>query len=240
MHNKNFLTVSDGTKIYYRVFGQGKPILFLHGNGGSSRYFTNQARFFKDYYELLFMDSRGHGYSGNESSVLTFEQMTEDLKELLDFLGYKKISILGFSDGANLAMIFAKTYPQMVDKLILNAGNIKFNQTKFISRVFVYVWYFTSLIFSPFSLFFKRGLLNSRLLLKDLNIDEKDLSKFSFKTLVLVGGLDLIKESHSKEIASLIPNSKIVEIKWHGHNVAKTNSKLYNEAVLNFLKEDSD
>ena len=71
------------------------------------------------------MDSRGHGASGSGEHGLSFEMMAEDLKTVLDTLGVKKAHFLGFSDGGNLAIKFALTHPEYIDKLILNAANVE-------------------------------------------------------------------------------------------------------------------
>lgn len=53
--------------------------------------------------------------------------MAKDLKEVYGILGIKKAHILGFSDGANLALVFNKAYPDLVDKLVLNSPNVRFD-----------------------------------------------------------------------------------------------------------------
>ena len=66
---------------------------------------------------MIFLDSRAHGRSTNGSEVV-FRLMAKDTKEALDALGIGKTSIVGFSDGANLAMAFASRYPHAVNKLV--------------------------------------------------------------------------------------------------------------------------
>ncbi|MCC9684230.1 alpha/beta hydrolase, partial [Streptococcus agalactiae] len=54
---ENWLHTKDGSDIYYRVVGQGQPIVFLHGNSLSSRYFDKQIAYFSKYYQVIVMDS---------------------------------------------------------------------------------------------------------------------------------------------------------------------------------------
>ena len=126
MKKNGYVTVKDGTKIFYTIFGSGEPVLFLHGNGGSSHFFQYQVASFKKAFQLVFLDSRGHGRSTNCGDHLDFDLMAEDTKESLDALGLHKVSIVGFSDGANLAMVFAARFPDYVQKLVLNSGNLFF------------------------------------------------------------------------------------------------------------------
>lgn len=67
---------------------------------------------------MIFLDSRAHGRSTNGGEALNFRLMAKDTKEALDALGIGKTSIVGFSDGANLAMAFASRYPHAVNKLV--------------------------------------------------------------------------------------------------------------------------
>ena len=67
--------------------------------------------------------------------------MAEGTREVLDALGFHKVSIVGFSDGANLAMVFATRFPNYVEKLVLNSGNLFFKGTKWYSRILSYIQY---------------------------------------------------------------------------------------------------
>lgn len=240
MDKKIFIEMKDGTKIYCRRIGAGEPLIFLHGNGSNSRFFVKQVETLKEHFSLYFIDSRSHGHSDNNTDYLSFEQMSGDLLEVLDYFKLDKVNILGFSDGANLAMVFAKEHPERINSLILNAGNIKFSGTKLISQILSYLQYYFSFILYKFFDAFKNFYLVSSLLVRDLNISEEELRNFKFPCLILVGSRDLIKSCHSRYISKLIENSKFVEVKGHGHSLARTNHRYYNEIIINFLKENHE
>lgn len=82
-------------------------LVLLHGNGGNCKNFKNQIPFFSKKYKILAIDSRGHGESGFGRKCYFSWCYGYGLENLCDYLGYKKINILGFSDGANIAMMFA-------------------------------------------------------------------------------------------------------------------------------------
>lgn len=236
MKDSGYFTMTDGTEIYYRRMGAGEPVLFLHGNGGSSRFFKYQVPFFEPYFQLILLDSRAHGRSGNGGEVLNFRLMAKDTKEALDALGIEKTSIVGFSDGANLAMAFASRYPQTVNKLVLNSGNLFFSATKFFSRVTSYLQYGVGTFLNAISNRFKDVHLKAKLLVKDPDISEDALRRLTCSTLVIVGARDVVETSHSKYIAFLIPDCCYVEVAGAGHRLAKTHAKVFNEIVINFLK----
>ncbi|MEJ8786482.1 alpha/beta fold hydrolase [Peptoniphilus sp. HCN-40583] len=236
MKTSGYLTMADGTDIFYSVIGEGKPVLFLHGNGGNSRFFRYQVAPFKHYFQLIFLDSRAHGKSNNWGEQLNFRLMARDTKEALDALGVEKTSIVGFSDGANLAMAFAALYPEVVSKLVLNSGNLFFSGTKLIGRITSYMQYAFGAALNMISEKFKDTRLKAKLLVKDPDISEGALRHLRCPAMVIVGARDVVETAHSKYIASLIPNCRYVEVAKEGHRLARTNARVFNQIVINFLK----
>ena len=104
--------------------GYGAPLILLHGNGESSGYFVNQIDRFANEYRVIAVDTRGHGASPRGNKPFTLETFADDLKNLLDSLNIEKANILGFSDGGNIAVIFALKYPERVASLVLNGANL--------------------------------------------------------------------------------------------------------------------
>lgn len=236
MKTSGYLTMADGTDIFYSVIGEGKPVLFLHGNGGNSRFFRYQVAPFKHYFQLIFLDSRAHGRSNNRGEQLNFRLMARDTKQALDALGVEKTSIVGFSDGANLAMTFAALYPSYVNKLVLNSGNLSFRGTKLFSRILSYVQYGVGIALNKLSGKFKDVKLRAKLLVNDVDLPEEELRQLNCMSLVIVGAKDVIETSHSKHIASLIPDCRYVEVADQGHNLARTDAESFNDIVIDFLK----
>ncbi|MDY3117933.1 MAG: alpha/beta hydrolase [Peptoniphilus sp.] len=236
MKTSGYVSMADGTKIFYTLFGFGAPVLFLHGNGGSSRFFRYQVASFQEQFRLIFLDSRAHGRSTNRAETLDFELMARDTKAALDALGISRTSIVGFSDGANLAMTFADLYPSYVDKLVLNSGNILFRGTKLYSRILAYIQYAWGTLLNKLSEKFKDTRLKAALLLEDVDLPAGGLGNIACPTMVIVGSKDVVALSHSKYIASLIPDCRFVEVKNQGHNLARTNADAFNRIVIRFLK----
>lgn len=236
MKTSGYLTMADGTDIFYSVIGEGKPVLFLHGNGGNSRFFRYQVAPFKHYFQLIFLDSRAHGRSNNRGEQLNFRLMARDTKQALDALGVEKTSIVGFSDGANLAMTFAALYPSYVNKLVLNSGNLSFRGTKLFSRILSYVQYGVGIALNKLSGKFKDVKLRAKLLVNDVDLPEEELRQLNCMSLIIVGAKDVIETSHSKHIASLIPDCRYVEVADQGHNLARTDAESFNDIVIDFLK----
>ena len=111
-------------KLNFTQKGEGEPLILLHGNGEESGYFKNQIEEFSRHFKVIAVDTRGHGSSPRGEGPFSLSRFAEDLKSFMDEQNIPKAHILGFSDGGNIAMLFALKYPERVDKLILNGANL--------------------------------------------------------------------------------------------------------------------
>ena len=105
--------------------GSGFPLILLHGNGENSSYFSHQIDEFARKYHVYALDTRGHGNTPQGSKPFTIRQFADDLLEFMNEHEIQRANILGFSDGGNIALIFAMKYPDRVHKLIVDGANLK-------------------------------------------------------------------------------------------------------------------
>jgi len=214
--------------------GYGAPLILLHGNGESSGYFVNQIDRFANEYRVIAVDTRGHGASPRGNKPFTLETFADDLKNLLDSLNIEKANILGFSDGGNIAVIFALKYPERVASLVLNGANLFPSGLKSSFLIPVKVLFAVFSLLSHFSRRAKRRSELLYLMAKQPNIQPERLSSIKCPVLVIAGTQDVIKEKHTKLIAASLPDSSLCFLKG-GHSIAKTNSLEFNSAVEKFL-----
>lgn len=234
---KKVLITTDNSLIYYEIAGKGFPLFFLHGNGGSGKYFERQVPIFSRYFTVFTVDSRGHARSTNNSSTLTFDQMAEDLYLIMEQEHVAKANIIGFSDGANLAMVFAKKYPKKIQRLVLNAGNTVVTGVRLPIRMVTTIQYIFLKFLTIINKKAQKQLLTVRLMMHDIGVSESDLQKLSAKTLVIVGKYDIIKRVHSIYLAKEIPNASFVIVPNQGHSFAKRDPETFNREILSFLQE---
>lgn len=229
---------SGSASIYYELYGDSKEVIvLLHGNGGNCKNFKNQIPFLSKKYTVLAIDSRGHGESGFGENAISLGAMAMDLENLCDYLGYRKINILGFSDGANIAMMFAIKNPDMVDKLILVGGNLKFSGLTLTTGTMILLGYISSCLLSKID---KRLTSNKEmfaLMVKEPNLKPKMLNVIKSKTLVINGNRDMIKTSHAKTIAENIPNAELKIVKGDHFYLFKKPEE-FNSLVMNFLQNE--
>ena len=220
----------------YVEAGEGFPLVLLHGNGEDYTYFKRQMEPFSQQYRVIALDTRGHGKSPRGTAPFTLEQFAGDLKEFLDQRGITKCHLLGFSDGGNIALLFALRYPQYVEKLILNGANLTPAGVKLSTQLPIAAGWCARGVCGLFSKKAKANWEMLNLMVTQPHIRPQTLEKLAVPTLVIAGERDMIKEKHTRLIAASLPNSKLVILPGD-HFVARRNWQQFNPAVQAFLAE---
>ena len=105
-------------KLFYRKFGEGPPLVILHGLYGSSDNWVSIARGISGYYTVYLPDQRNHGQSP-WSDINDYDSMSIDLFEFVSGLGLNKFFLAGHSMGGKTAVNFAIKWPEMIDGLLI-------------------------------------------------------------------------------------------------------------------------
>lgn len=220
---------------YYTEKGSGEPFILLHGNGESCDYFRGQIDTFAKQYHVYAVDTRGHGKTPRGDMPFTIRQFADDLLHFMDDHQIEKAHLLGFSDGGNIAMVFAIQHPERVLRLILNGANLNPNGVRRSTQIPIDIGYRIARRFSDKSDSAKLNAEMLGLMVNDPNVKPEDLNAIQAKTLVIAGTKDMILESHTRLIAAHIPDSQLVFING-SHFIANKKPIEFNQAVLNFLK----
>jgi pimeloyl-ACP methyl ester carboxylesterase len=116
----------NGAKIYTESFGQGSPVLFLHGG---LMFFDNayakQRDYFAAHHRVIGIDQRGHGHSPDGSWQLSYQLMADDTAAIIQKLKVGPVDVVGHSDGANIALILARDHPELVRRVVISGGNLR-------------------------------------------------------------------------------------------------------------------
>lgn len=232
--NGKYLDI-NGVKLYYEIYGEGEPLLMIHGNGGSFICFENQVSEFSKHFKVILVDCRGRGNSSYQKGVeLTFDLQVDDINLFLDKLNIQKTNILGWSDGGIIGLLLALKHPEKVAKLVTSGANI-FPEG---------VVYFDEMKKTTIELESKNKNHENDLALDLNNLDLNypnlkfsDLNAIKSKTLIIAGDHDVIKGEHTLKMYESIPNAQLAILPNSSHSALIENSKLFNEIVLPFLKD---
>lgn len=223
-------------QLYHTETGTGEPLVLLHGNGEDGSYFVHQIEFFSRRCRVIAVDTRGHGKSPRGGAPFTIRQFAEDLKEFLDERGIQQADLLGFSDGGNVALIFAIRYPERVRRLILNGANLDPAGVKPTVQIPIVLGFRVASLFAKKSAGAKQNAEMLGLMVKDPMIPAEELGKVTAPTLVIAGTRDMIRESHTRKIAEALPNAKLAILPGD-HFIANRNPEEFNRVVEAFLTE---
>jgi len=105
-------------KLFFRHMGKGNPVVILHGLLGLSDNWVTFGRQLASDFEVFIPDLRNHGQSPHDP-VFNFTVLVEDLHELIEDQGLKKVNLIGHSLGGKIAMFFTLEYPDLLDKLVV-------------------------------------------------------------------------------------------------------------------------
>lgn len=222
--------------LYYRSYGDGVPLIMLHGNMQSAKLFHKQLVFFTDTCRVITIDSRGHGKSSHGKKRLSINLMAEDIITVMNELGIEKAAFIGFSDGANIALKIACHHPHNVLAMILIGANTKADGLKSFIRIPAKIGY-AFLRCISFCSFFNRMAQKLSLIVNSPNISQDHLDAISIPSLFIAGSRDVIKEEHTKHIAEQVSSSKLYIVKDGGHNLLKQKPDEINEVMKKFLQD---
>ena len=250
---------SDGLKLRYFECGEGEPLILIHGLGESIEGWTFQYDEFSKHFRVIALDLRGFGMSDVPESIAV-EDFARDVKNLMDYLGLDKANLLGLSMGGVVCLEFYRKYPGMVKSLILANTLHKLPEEAkpmFEQRLKLLE---SSPDMSQIAEFIaEMSIHQDRKDLKDMvrttirknNKEfytmvtaeigrvnyESLLPQIKVPTLVIVAEYDITTPpALGREIARLIPSSKIVEVRNSAHLAKLENPEEFNRYVVEFLK----
>ncbi len=233
----------NGISVHYAVYGQGSPVILLHGGLANLDYWGHQIAALKSRHMVIAMDSRGHGRSTRDARPYGYDLMADDVVGLMDVLKLPKADIVGWSDGAILGLDLAIRYSNRVSKVFAFAANtvpsgvnddVEKNPTfgAFIKRARQeYEKY--SATPREYDLFLEQI---SKMWASEPNWTDAQLKAITAPVLVVDGDHDeAIKREHTEYIAATIPGAGLLILPNASHFAFLQDPDLFSYAVLHFL-----
>jgi pimeloyl-ACP methyl ester carboxylesterase len=228
-----------GIKMYTEAYGQGHPLLFIHGNGGSGGNFFKQVPYFSKKYKVIIADSRAQGKSADRDDSLSYEMMADDYAALLDAMKIDSAYVVGWSDGGINGLLMAIRHPQKVKKLAITGANLRPDNSAIPQELLdILVPVYDGLKNKTD----KNEMENAgyklvKLLIEQPHIPLTDLQKISCPTLVIGGDHDVIKEEHTMEIYKNIPKAYLWILPNSGHSTPIKYADEFNRKISEFFSK---
>jgi pimeloyl-ACP methyl ester carboxylesterase len=233
----------NGIELYYAIYGEGPPLILLHGGLANTEYFGNQIPVLAKQYTVIAVDSRGHGRSGRDAQPYSYGLMASDIVALMDYLKIPKASIVGWSDGGILGLDIAMNHPDRLDKLFAFGGNTNVAGLKpNIDKDPVFGKYienagkdYARLSKTPTEYdAFVTQIGQMWATQPDYKPDQ--LAKIKAPVAIADGEHDeAIRQEHNEEMAKAIPAAKLVILPGVSHFAFLQNPEQFNKAVLDFM-----
>jgi len=245
----------NGLNMYYEEYGNGIPLILLHGGVATSHMWQPFVSTFIPHFRVITPDCRAHGKTNNPAGELSYQLMADDVIAFIQALNLTKPLIFGYSQGGQIALNIGIRYPNLIGPLVIGGVSYKFSQT-------YHNWLIASGFESPGIVNIERiqretpqfvdemkkehfraddpdywqTLLKqvSPMWWKPLDYSEEDFQKITEPTLILLGDRDGIVElQQAVEMYQLIPNAELAIIPNSTHFTA--GNELSMNIVLDFL-----
>jgi pimeloyl-ACP methyl ester carboxylesterase len=236
--------LKEGGSIYYETYGEGEPLFFLHGYTQSSKYWLPYAFDFLEDYQIFLIDLPEHGRSGKlRTDDLSLNTFTQQLNELVNYLGLDTIKAIGFSFGGDLLYHWASHNPDLIESMIV-IGAIPRNVKESLPWMAEYISYKNREQFPWMSAYHQNEEQIKRILdiFKncDTSLEDDELSRIKTRTLMFYGDNDQgIALDEVARIRKIIPNTDLMILPNSGHSVHQGNNfKYFVEKAKSFFKAE--
>lgn len=247
----NYADVND-IRIYYEIYGEGEPLLLLHGNGGSIGNFIYEIPGLSGHFKVIAVDSRAQGRSSDSDQEITYALMASDMAALIDKLGLGKVNVVGWSDGGNIGLELAYAHPEKVLKVVTIGAN--YSNENWMAPPDSAVMAPDDPLILKISEFMKKAGENAQSLTPDTaripvirqkldnlmtkypNFTTEQLNTIKVPFLVIAGDHDMISLDHTASLYRSLPMAELFIVPHASHLVPLENPDLINGEIIRFLK----
>jgi pimeloyl-ACP methyl ester carboxylesterase len=238
---------AGGVRTYYEVYGEGEPLVLLHGGLATADSWAMQVPALAEGYRVYVPERRGHGRTPDPAGPITYEMMAADTAAFLDATGTGAANLVGWSDGAVVGMLVALRRPELVRKLVVIGQYFNFEGEVPEFRAMIDYWSYNlpeelhELYdrVSPdgpehFSVVLEKLM---RMWREEPDISLSELAGVRVPTLVMQGDDDIVKVEHSSALAATLPDAQLAVIPGSSHMAPLEKPDLVNQLLLGFLSD---
>lgn len=217
----------NGVDIKYYVSGpkDGKPVLLLHGNGGSHKSMRTQARqLAHEGYRIYSPDTRGHGANAPLQEY-HYADMAEDMAQLIKQLHIEGCTVYGWSDGGIIALMLEMSHPGICGLIAASGANLYPDCGENFEEFKQWIYEHDTPI--------------TRMMLTEPDIKPEELKAIKCPVLITCGRNDVVSVEHTQLIAGSIPGSELEIFEGEDHGSYIKRSPKMGRRLLEFFKKHS-
>jgi pimeloyl-ACP methyl ester carboxylesterase len=248
----------NGARLYVETFGQGTPILFLHGG---LMFFDNayakQRDYFAAHHLVIGIDQRGHGHSPDGPWQLSYQLMADDTAAVLLRLKVGPVDVVGHSDGADVALLLARDHPELVRRVVISGANLRGLSPEVLearkqlppSQIEERIGRLAASLPAYFPIDYGAVSPDGRdhwmtlvtkcywLWAQSVVIDTGDLKKIASPVLVVAGDHDFTSIEETTEIFRGLPHGQLFLVPGTGHGTFQSRPEVVNLVISEFLDQ---
>lgn len=116
----------EGGEVYYATYGQGAPLVLLHGGLMTIETFGPVLEVLAASREVIAIEAQGHGRTGPLDRPMSYDAMADDVARVIGALGYDRVDVVGYSMGGTIGLRLALAHPELVDRLVIASAPFAF------------------------------------------------------------------------------------------------------------------
>lgn len=230
----------NGVNTWYDERGEGDPLVLLHGGLSDSRDFEGNIASLANQFRVLMPERRGHGHTGDVDGPITIDLMASDTIAFLDKIVGGPVRLVGYSQGAAVALFVALQRPDLVDKLVLISGSFDVNGMLFRPSTDGEV---PPPVLNAYAEVSPDGPDHLPVVLakiaraaeEEAPLRKSDLSGVTCRTLVMAGDDDLVTLEHTLDLYRGLPDSELAIVPGTSHVLLHEKPAVCTQLVEEFL-----
>ncbi len=238
-----------GSQIFYETSGYGEPLLLLHGGFGSVEDFSSQTSELVKHFNVVAFERPGHGHTADNNEPFSFVTMSEYTIDFIEALGLGATNLVGWSDGAIIALLVSISRPDLVKRIVCVSGS--FNTNSLTAQALEWIRSATPESFrknqamlvqrydavtpdgpAHFPVVFEK---TKKMWLNEPDIRREELAKIGAPALVMVADRDAVTPEHTLELFRSIKGAQLCIIPGTTHFLLSEKPNATNRAILEFL-----